>query len=312
MALAAANPLRAIALKLGSITVFVAMAALIKAASEEVPPGEAVFFRSAFAIPVILIWLAMRGDLARGLRVKNPIGHVGRGVIGTLAMGLSFTGLAILPLSEVQAIQYATPILVVVLAAVFLGERIRIVRIAAVTLGMAGVLVILWPRLTAFAGGELETRLAVGALIVLAGAACAAGAQILIRRLVATEETSAIVFWFSVTSACLALLTLPFGWVVPSAPVAAMLVLSGLLGGLGQILLTSAYRFADASVVAPFDYTSMLFALAIGYAAFGEVPTVTMLAGAGLVIAAGVLIIWRERQLGLQRGKARPNMTPQG
>lgn len=312
MALAAANPFRAIALKLGSIAVFVVMAALIKAASDEVPPGQAVFFRSAFAIPVILIWLALRGDLARGLRTRNPLGHMGRGVIGTLAMGLSFTGLAILPLSEVQAIQYATPILVVVLAAVFLGERIRLVRIAAVTLGMAGVLVILWPRLTAFTGGEIETRLAMGALIVLAGAACAAGAQILIRKLVVHEETSAIVFWFSVTSALLALLTLPFGWAVPSPPVAAMLVASGLLGGVGQILLTSAYRFADASVIAPFDYTSMLFALAIGYAVFGEVPTVTMLAGAGLVIAAGVLIIWRERQLGLKRGKARPNMTPQG
>ena len=84
-----------------------------------------------------------------------------------------------------------------------------------------------------------------------------------------------------------------------------MLVMAGLLGGIGQILLTSSYRFADASLVAPFDYTSMILALLIGYFIFDEVPTGTMLVGAGIVIAAGVLIIWRERKLGLQRAQQR-------
>ena len=92
---------------------------------------------------------------------------------------------------------------------------------------------------------------------------------------------------------------------MPGWPVAAMLIASGLFGGIGQIFLTSSYRFADASLVAPFDYTSMLLALAIGYFVFDEVPTGTMLLGAGIVISAGVLIIWRERHLGLKRARQR-------
>ena len=132
------------------------------------------------------------------------------------------------------------------------------------------------------------------------------------RKLVQTEQTSAIVFFFSLTATCLSLFTLPFGWVVPTGWEALLLISAGVFGGVGQIMLTSAYRFADASVVAPFDYASMLFALAIGYVFFQEVPTGTMLIGSGVVIAAGVIIILREHRLGLARGRARKNMTPQG
>ena len=99
---------------------------------------------------------------------------------------------------------------------------------------------------------------------------------------------------------------------MPSPTEAALLIGAGLLGGIAQILMTSAYRFADASVVAPFDYASMLFALVIGYAVFAEVPSASTLAGSAIVIAAGVLIIWREHQLGLERRKQRKAMTPPG
>jgi drug/metabolite transporter (DMT)-like permease len=99
---------------------------------------------------------------------------------------------------------------------------------------------------------------------------------------------------------------------MPNAWQFATLVLAGLLGGVGQILLTSSYRGTDASLIAPFDYASMIFALAIGYFVFAEVPTLTMLAGAALVIFAGILIIWRERKLGIERNKGRKAMTPQG
>jgi drug/metabolite transporter (DMT)-like permease len=100
--------------------------------------------------------------------------------------------------------------------------------------------------------------------------------------------------------------------VIPTTGEAMILVGAGLLGGVGQILLTSSYREADASLVAPFDYASMIFALLIGYFVFGEVPTWTMLAGATLVVIAGILIIWRERQLGLERARGRKAMTPNG
>ena len=306
------NPARAIGLKLLSVVFFVGMAALIKASADHVPPGEAVFFRSFFAIPVIVVWLAWRRELSVGLRTSYPVGHLWRGLVGGSAMGLGFAGLGLLPLPEVTALGYAAPLLVVIFASMFLGEQVRLFRLTAVGLGLIGVLIVLSPRLSAFGSDEMDAREALGAVVVLGGAACAALAQVFVRKLVRTERTATIVFWFSVTASVLSLVTLPFGWVVPGAGEAAMLVLAGVLGGLGQICLTSAYRHAEAAVVAPFDYASMLLALIVGYVVFDEVPTAPMLAGASLVIAAGVIIIWRERQLGLERGRARRGMTPQG
>lgn len=303
------HPLRGIALKLVSVMIFITMSALIKATADSVPPGEAVFFRSFFAIPVILVWLALRRELRTGLRTANPFGHVWRGLMGTISMGLGFASLAFLPLPEVTAIGYTAPLLTVIFAAMFLGEEVRLFRLSCVVLGMAGVLIVVSPRLTVGAGGATHAE-ALGAMLVLGSAVFAAMAQVFVRKLVATEQTATIVFWFSVTAACLSLVTLPFGWVIPTATDAAILVVAGLLGGFGQIFLTSSYRNADASVIAPFDYASMLFALAFGWFFFDEVPTSATLGGAALVILAGVLIIWRERKLGLERARQRKAVPP--
>lgn len=303
------RPLRGIAFKLASVLVFIVMASMIKATAAHVPAGQAVFFRSFFAIPVIVVWLAWRRELKTGLQTANPAGHLWRGLVGTMAMGLGFAGLGYLPLPEVTAIGYAAPLLTVIFAAMFLGEEVRIFRVSAVVLGMTGVLIVLAPRLSIGPEGASMSE-AFGAMLVLGGAVFAALAQVFIRKLVMTEATFAIVFYFSLTASVLSLVTLPFGWVWPTTTEAALLVGTGLLGGLGQILLTSSYREADASLVAPFDYASMLFALAIGYFVFAEVPTVTMLAGAALIVVAGVLIIWREHKLGLERARQRKAMTP--
>ena len=297
------QPLKGIVFKVASVGMFMAMAGLIKAASETVPPGQAVFFRSFFALPIIFGWLALRGELRHGWKTKNTMGHFWRGLVGTSAMGLGFAGLGLLPLPEVTAIGYAAPLLVVIFAAMFLNEDVRAFRLSAVALGMVGVLVVLSPRLSM--GASLDTAETLGAIVVLMGAVLTALAQVFVRKLVATETTAAIVLWFTVTSSLLALLTIPWGWVTPTWNIAALLVMAGLLGGIGQIFLTSSYRFADASLVAPFDYTSIILALAIGYFIFDEVPTGPMLIGAGIVILAGVLIIWRERKLGLQRAQQR-------
>ncbi|MBZ8118006.1 DMT family transporter [Roseovarius sp. LXJ103] len=299
------NPLRGIALKLTAVMLFIIMAALIKAASDSVPPGQAVFFRSFFAIPVILVWLALRGELRTGLRVVSPMRHVWRGVIGTMAMGLKFTGLGLLPLPEVTALGYAAPLLTVVFAAMFLGERVGVFRLGAVALGLVGVLIVLAPRLSLLEGGAQDPTAALGAVVVLMGAVCVALAVIYVRILVQTEHVAAIVFYFSVTASVLSLLTLPFGWAWPTGAEALMLIAAGVIGGMAQIFLTTSYRYADAGVLAPFDYASMLFALLIGYFIFSEVPTEPMLMGASLVILAGLIIILRERHLGLKRSKAR-------
>ena len=306
------QPLRGILLKVLSVCIFVAMAAIIKATADDVPPGQAVFFRSLFAAPVIVIWLMWRRELSQGLRVRDPMGHVWRGAIGVTAMGLGFTGLGLLPFPEVTAIGYAAPLLTVIFAAMFLGEEVRAFRLSTVAIGMVGVMIVLSPRLTLADEGGIGAVETLGAVVTLMGAVFNALAQVQVRKLVATEGTAAIVFWFSITAAVMSLLTLPWGWAIPSPGVAAMLVLAGVLGGIGQILLTSSYRFADASLVAPFEYTSMILALIVGYAIFAEVPTLTMLGGAAIIILAGVLIIWRERQLGIERARQRSANTPGG
>ncbi len=303
------NPLRGIGLKIASVIVFALMIVCIKASAPQVPPGQSVFFRSFFAIPVIVAWQIWHGDLRNGFRTNNLIGHVWRGVIGTSAMGFGFAAVGLLPLPEATAIGYASPLLTVIFAALLLGEKVRIFRLGAVMVGMIGVLIVVAPRLspeTWASGGSLQT---IGALCGLFGALSAALAHVLVRKLVHTESTSAIVFYVSVSGALIGLMTLPFGWAMPDTAGLALLIGAGLLGGVGQILLTMAYRNAEAGVIAPFDYASMLLALTFGYVLFNEVPTAQMLAGGSLIVASGIFIIWRERQLGIARAEAR-KVTP--
>lgn len=299
-------------MKVASVGVFTAMAALIKASAEHIPPGEAVFFRSFFAIPVIIVWLGWRGDLKAGLKTNHPMSHFWRGLVGVVAMGCGFTALGLLPFPEAVAISYAAPLFATVLAAMFLGEHIRMFRLSAVLVGLVGVAVVLYPNLTLIRAQGVSTTQAAGALVALMAALFAAMAQVFVRKLVNHERTAAIVFWFSVTAATLALLTAPFGWQVPTLQETAFLVSAGLLGGFGQILLTESYRHAETAVIASFEYSSMLLALATGYFVFQEVPTASMLAGAALIVAAGIFILYRERRLGIERARARGAMTPQG
>ena len=303
------RPVLAVGLKVTAIGFFTLMSAIIKYTADYVPAGEAVFFRSLFAIPVIVVWLLVRGELRHGLIAKRPMGHFWRGVLGTSAMGLTFTGLGLLPLPEVTAIGYATPIFTLIFAALLLGERIRLIRISAVAIGLAGVLIMLWPRL---GGSNLDSAATLGAIMILIATMARGMVQIHIRQLVQTEHTAAIVFYFSITATLLSLLTLPFGWTMPPIEVVFILIGAGLLGGVAQILVTSSYRFAPASMLAPYDYASMLFAIVIGYVWFAELPTLVMLAGAALVITGNAIVIWRESRLGVVRGKARPMIDPKG
>ena len=302
------RPLHAIGLKVTSVAIFMIMAALIKAATQEVPAGQAVFFRSFCALPIVVGFLWHQGQLRDGLKTSFPLGHLWRGLVGTSAMITGFTSLALLPLPEASAIGYAAPILTVIFAALFLGEPIRLFRMTAVGLGLAGVLIVTIPNFTA---AEATAALALGAAFGLISATLRAVAIATVRALVRTETTSSIVFYFSTISAILGFLTLPVGllfpqwqWVVPGWQTAAYMVAAGLAGGVAQLLVTTSYRHAEMAVLAPFDYASMVFAVLFGFWFFGELPTVYTWIGTPAVIAAGMLIIYRERQLGLQSQKA--------
>ncbi len=268
------------------------------------PLGQTVFFRSAFAIlPVVMIY-AWRRELMSAVRTTRPLGHLGRGAISVCGMFLNFAALARLPLVDATAISFAAPLITVAFAAWFLGERVRIFRWSAVAVGFAGVIVMLWPylNLSQYAAGGTATQVAtIGAICALAGAFTNAGSVIQTRRLTDTETTSSIVFYFSLICALAGLATLPFGWIWPDGWQLAALIGTGLVGGLAHILLTASYRFAPASMVAPFDYTTMVWAFILGYAMFGEVPTIYVYVGSAIVAGSGLFVIWRERQLGLRR-----------
>ncbi len=305
------NPFRGISMKLISVGFFLVMQTCIKAAGD-VPAGQITFFRSAFAILPIVVYLAWLHALASALHTNNLLGHFKRGFLGILSMACGFYGLTMLPLPEFIAIGYASPLLAVVFAAFILREKVRVYRWSAVFVGMIGVLVILWPKMTLLREGGFAAGEGLGALAVLCGAALGGLAMIQVRQLVETEKTPTIVLYFSLTATLLSLISVPLGWSARTMTQTMLLMTSGICGGVAQIFLTESYRHAEVSVIAPFEYSSIIFGIAVSYILFGDIPTLTMLVGTAIVILAGIFIIFREHQLGLARRAARKASTPQG
>jgi drug/metabolite transporter (DMT)-like permease len=299
-----ANPLRGIMFKVMSLVLFMIMQGLIKEGGKGINAGEVTFFRSAFAMVPIMAWLAWRSQLVTAFHTTNIKGHFIRGSIGVLSMGLGFYGILRLPLPESVALGYAMPLMTVIAGAVLLGETVRLYRWSAVIVGFVGVMIILWPRLSMLGSGGMDFSQTMGAIAILASCFTAALAMVQVRQLVRTENTATIVLYFSLSSALLTLLTVPTGWTMPAPSAAILLICAGFIGGVAQILLTEGYRYADVSTVAPFEYTSIIWATLIGYVFFNEVPTWTVVIGTAIVIASGIFIIMRERRLNIERQRA--------
>lgn len=298
------NLFKAIGLKLISALLFAAMSALVRQLGDVAPVGQMVFFRSAFAILPVVVIYALRGELMTAVRTNRPLGQLGRGSLSVAGMFTNFSALTRLPLADATAISFASPLITVALAALILKEKIRVYRWTAVLVGFSGVIVMLIPHLDVTHYAAIGTATAtVGAALALISAFCNAGTVIQTRRLTQSETTSSIVFYFSLICAIAGAATLPFAWHTPTAPELVKLIMLGLLGGLAHIFLTESYRHASASVIAPFDYSSMLWALLLGWWLFGELPAPLVYVGATIVAGAGLYVIYRERQLGLQRAR---------
>jgi drug/metabolite transporter (DMT)-like permease len=297
------NLVKAVLLKVTSAFLFAVMSVLVRYLGDRYPVGEVVFFRSACAVLPVVIIYAWRGELEAAIRTGRPFAHVGRGVTAVGAMFCNFSSLARLPVVDATAISFVSPLITVALSAVILKERVRIYRWSAVIAGFIGVLVMLAPRLD-IGNSAVAATGAVGAALGLMGAFFSAGSTVQTRALTVSETTSSIVLYFSLICALVGLCTWPFGWITPTWPELAALVTIGIFGGLAHLLLTESYRLAPASLVAPFDYTSMLWALLLGFMVFHEVPSALVFLGAAIIAGAGLFVIWRERQLGLQRARA--------
>ena len=281
-----------IALMLLGTGIFVSMDALVKHLTlEGYPTIQILFFRSCFAFIPVSLFIARSGGIAT-LRTQRPMGHLMRGVIGLSAMGVIFWAFHSLPISDVVAIMFAAPIFMTVLSIPLLGEKVGPRRWIAVVVGFVGVLVIVRP----------DAGLDVTQLIVVAGTVLYALALISIRRLSDTEPSATIVFYFTLAGTVLMASLLPFGWVTPGTLTDWGLLISvGLIGGTAQLFMTYAIRFAPISVLAPFEYSSMLWAAGFDIVIFSLYPSSATLWGAGIIAATGLYIVHRETQLGTRR-----------
>jgi drug/metabolite transporter (DMT)-like permease len=289
------RPFRAISLKIIAMFLFSLMFAGVKWVGPTIPVGEIVFFRAFLGMLMIALAAVLTGGPS--VLATNRAGtHATRSLLGVCAMFCNFLAVTYLPLADATAIAFAAPMFTVILAVLMLGERVHFFRWSAVLLGFVGVLVIMGAE-----GPGQESGNLVGAALALCGAGLSATAMIVLRRMSAHEHSEAIAFYFMLTSAFAGLTTIFWGWKMPVGTEIFALVSMGVFGGIGQLFLSFSYRYGEASVLAPFDYTMMIWAAIFGYVLFGDVPAAQVLMGASLVITAGLLILWRERVLGRRR-----------
>jgi drug/metabolite transporter (DMT)-like permease len=283
------RPLAGIALRLLTAILLAIMFALVKLGSTRgVNVVESLFYRQCGSALAATAFVAI-GSGFDSLRTKRVGAHVGRMALGVTAMALNFLAFILLPLAEATTIGFSVPIFSVVLAAMVLGEPTGRWRWGAVAAGFAGVLLIVQP-------GTGDVPL-LGASVALAAALLTASVTIVIRKLGATERAATTVFWFAVSS--LVPLGLLMLWFAGPHDAASWVLLAGLavVGGLAQLTLTGALRLAPVALVMPMDYTSLLWAVLLGEWIFGELPTPWIWVGAPIIIASGLVIVWREHRL---------------
>ncbi|MET1412729.1 DMT family transporter [Roseibium sp. HPY-6] len=258
----------------------------VKAVSEDVPLGEIVFFRAFFALIPLIIFLWLRNEFPQGLATKRPIDHLIRSAFGALALFTSFAAIARLNVAEAILIAQLSPVLMAVAAVFLLSERITVWRVGGVGLGFAGVVVLVWPELNAGAAGEGRLM---GYILGLVSAVLTALALIMVRSLNRTESPGAIALYFVIASMIGALFTLPSGWIMPDGMTLVLLISAGLFGGFTHIAMTLAFRYAEASRLAPFEYVALLWPIAADLLIFRLPLSTSFLLAAPLVLAGAAL-----------------------
>jgi drug/metabolite transporter (DMT)-like permease len=256
----------------------------LKWLSDTYPAVELTFLRCLFGfVPVLFV--VRGGGGVRALQTRRPARHCIRAAYWCGAFILSFLSLRFLPLAEAVSLSFLAPIFMTALSVPMLGERVGIHRWSAVIVGFVGVLFMARPN-----GQFLQW----GTLFGIGSALCSAFGALSVRQLSRTETTAAITCYMHVFAALILAVALPFGWVTPTWQAALMIFGIGLLGGTGQYLSTRSLSCAPAAVIAPFNYTQIIWAVALGYAIWGDLPDLTLVVGVALVIASGIYICVRE------------------
>ncbi len=287
-----------IGLRIGATTSFAFMAAMIKLGyAHGVSTPELAFYRFAFGLPPLFLWIAWNRDLG-AWRTQRPLAHLSRAAIGLTTMLLAFSSLAYLPLAESTTIGFAVPLFAVALSALILKEKVGRHRWSAVALGFIGVMIVMRPG-----GTELPFT---GVLLAVLAAFGGGLVTITIRQIGRTESARTTVLWFSLLSMLVLSTFLPFHARLHDAETWAIIVALGVFGGCGQLFLTSSLRYAPVSAVVPFDYTQLLWAVLLGWFLFSNQPPATTWAGAAVIIASGLYTLYREHKLGRDKPRTAP------
>lgn len=281
--------LRGIALMIAAVGVFSVMDATMKQLTGHYSPMQVVSLRGLSSLPFVLLPLALTGRWHQ-LRPIRPGLHLVRGVLAVAMLWGIVWAFAHASMTDTYAVTMSAPLLIVAVAAVLLGERVDAHRWAAILAGLVGVLVILKPS----AGAMVS----LAGLAALASALAYAFAAVTIRVLARTDSTPAMVFWFLFLVALGAGAIAAPEWTGIRAGDWRWLLLMGLCGWAGQHLITEAFRLAPASLIAPFEYTALLWALGIDWLAWQTLPSARVLAGAAIVGAGGLYLYLRTRIAG--------------
>ncbi len=279
----------AIACRLGSVLAFATMGAAIKLAEMRgARLFELLFFRQALALPVVIA-AVMAGPGLASLATQRLPGHVLRTTIGLSSMACMFLTIMLVPLAEATILQFTVPIFATILGALILSEPTGWHRWGAVLAGFAGVLIVAEPG-----SGHIPP---LGAATGLMAALLSASVSILLRRMSQTEAPTTIVFYFSLLSLIPLTPLFLLNASAHDATTWGLLVAVGLIGGIGQLLMTTSLRLAPVSVVVPMDYSGLIWATLFGWALFGILPADATWIGAPLIVASGLYIVWREHRL---------------
>jgi drug/metabolite transporter (DMT)-like permease len=280
------RPLLALGLRLMAAAVLATLMMLVKFTVDTgVRFAELLFWRQVPTVVLILGWLALRGEVSR-LRTRRLPAHFRRALLGMTGMFFTFGAPVLLPLAEATALGFTTPVFAVILSALLLKEKVGPVRWLAVALGFAGVVIITQPGHSALPPLGAAVGLGAGFMVALI--------SIQVRDLARTDEPLSIVFWFAALSSPVLLVGALLTGTAHSAWQWFLLISCGLLGCLGQLLLTAALRFGQVASVIVMDYSSLIWATLYGWLIWDELPAAATWLGAPAIIGAGVVIAWRE------------------
>ncbi|MEM7044706.1 MAG: DMT family transporter [Pseudomonadota bacterium] len=278
------SPIRGIALMFVSTFFFAAMHAVIRHLTETLHPFEVAFFRNLFGLIFVIPWFVRFG--LEPLRTNHLKLHVYRSLVNVVAMFSFFYAISITPLAEVTALGFTAPIFATVLAAIFLGEAVRLRRWTAVIVGFVGTLIILRPGFN---------EIGLGQLLVLNSTVFWAVALLLIKSVGRYDSSVTIITYMSLLQLPLSLVPALFVWTWPSPELWLWLLAIGILGGGAQWLMTESLRVADTSVVMPIDFCKLPWTALLAYLAFAEVPDIFTWLGGAVIFSSALYIAYRER-----------------